>query len=510
MLHDMANGQLVLSRDHVGSVPLYYCFGDKYVYFSDSIVALKPYTRKGLNNHWVHNLLVQGQSHAAETQFNGIKAVRPAHYVTLSHAGEVLRKYWDISDPDPSLKHEGTEQQAVTKFRQLLNQAIICRMEGYVDFGCELSGGLDSGSVYSLLHSHLGETQTITSLSNILNPSKHGKIRPYTDEKGIIGLLHNRYPPSLAVFVDDQGQGLMHILGQQIELNGYVPQQNFSTASDLLYQKLTQHNIKILFSGFGGDEVVSSHGNGWVAENVATNQRLAWELLRCNNSTAATAFKFSRAYVKRKWPGLYLMLGSRLYQQIKSYLEFRHVPVKNGYARRHKLFNLYATSMFTSAGSMANYQSGIFNHPHIQHRLEIGYAYGLTHGFKYAYPLLDRRLISFYYHLPPEYKIKSMLGRNVMRETMKGILPEEIRMRNVKTGATVPSVYTRLQNDCTNLEAYVKNCQQRGVAKDIIDYRKLWKWVKEISHNSSARLRPAIFLNYISLLIYLDQFHEQN
>ena len=53
-------------------------------------------------------------------------------------------------------------------------------------------------------------------------------------------------------------------------------------------------------------------------------------------------------------------------------------------------------------------------------------------------PFLDYRLVSFLFSLPPEQKIRGGFTKHVMREALKGIVPESIRMRTDKVGFSTP------------------------------------------------------------------------
>ena len=74
----------------------------------------------------------------------------------------------------------------------------------------------------------------------------------------------------------------------------------------------------------------------------------------------------------------------------------------------------------------------------------------LTHLLKYAdrnsmafsietrLPFLDYRLVEFALSVPSEYKIRDGWTKNLIREGMKGIIPEDIRKRKNKVGFEVP------------------------------------------------------------------------
>jgi len=54
-------------------------------------------------------------------------------------------------------------------------------------------------------------------------------------------------------------------------------------------------------------------------------------------------------------------------------------------------------------------------------------------------PFLDYRLIEYSYALDNKYKIRDGIGKWILRESMKGILPEKVRSRKDKAGFTAPA-----------------------------------------------------------------------
>jgi asparagine synthase (glutamine-hydrolysing) len=62
-------------------------------------------------------------------------------------------------------------------------------------------------------------------------------------------------------------------------------------------------------------------------------------------------------------------------------------------------------------------------------------AFGLTH----MDPFFDHRLIEFMFRVPGHMKIRDGLTKRLLREAMKGVLPEETRTRIKKTGWNAPA-----------------------------------------------------------------------
>jgi asparagine synthase (glutamine-hydrolysing) len=70
----------------------------------------------------------------------------------------------------------------------------------------------------------------------------------------------------------------------------------------------------------------------------------------------------------------------------------------------------------------------------------------MAHGVESRVPFLDYRLVEFALGLPEEYKLRRGMTKRVLREAMRGTLPELVRGRIDKLGfATPEEVWVRQQ-----------------------------------------------------------------
>jgi len=60
-------------------------------------------------------------------------------------------------------------------------------------------------------------------------------------------------------------------------------------------------------------------------------------------------------------------------------------------------------------------------------------------GLGHADPFFDYRLVEFMFRVPGRMKIRDGVTKRLLREAMKGILPEETRTRIKKTGWNAPA-----------------------------------------------------------------------
>ena len=62
----------------------------------------------------------------------------------------------------------------------------------------------------------------------------------------------------------------------------------------------------------------------------------------------------------------------------------------------------------------------------------------MAHGIEVRMPFMDWRLVSLGFALPEASKIGGGYTKRVLREAMRGLMPEEIRLRTNKIGFTSP------------------------------------------------------------------------
>jgi asparagine synthase (glutamine-hydrolysing) len=58
----------------------------------------------------------------------------------------------------------------------------------------------------------------------------------------------------------------------------------------------------------------------------------------------------------------------------------------------------------------------------------------MAHSIEARVPFLDHRVVEFAFLLRPEMKIKGVETKRILREAMRGVLPEDIRARKDKLG----------------------------------------------------------------------------
>ena len=155
-LYDRKLDRMILVRDRFGIRPLFYHLHKDTLLYGSEMKALlaHPDVSSTLDKramlHQMMQVMVPGM-----TAFEGISALLPGHMMIVSRRGDHLevetRCYWDMDfpqaqdhddAPDPQRYIEGVTEQLI--------DAVRVRLEADVPVGCYLSGGIDSCSILGL------------------------------------------------------------------------------------------------------------------------------------------------------------------------------------------------------------------------------------------------------------------------------------------------------------------------------------------------------------------------
>lgn len=157
-LWDLRTEKLMLVRDRVGIVPLFYTQVHGRLLFASEVKAILAALPQApsLNIDALDQLMTFWAPVSPETIFNGVYEVSPGHML-IAHGGQIeTRRYWDWSFPQRREDYMGQDTQVYERFLELLIDATQIRLRSDVPVGAYLSGGLDSSSLVALIHHHSG------------------------------------------------------------------------------------------------------------------------------------------------------------------------------------------------------------------------------------------------------------------------------------------------------------------------------------------------------------------
>ncbi|MGB5446211.1 MAG: asparagine synthase (glutamine-hydrolyzing), partial [Psychromonas sp.] len=151
---DIKLQKLILIRDRVGILPLFYTTHNGDLLFASevkAILAAHPAT-PALNPASLDQLMTFWAPVSPATMFQDILELSPGKMLIACNGKISTHHYWDWHFPQPNEFRSGSESQLRDEMLALLIDATQIRLRADVPVGAYLSGGLDSSSLVALIH----------------------------------------------------------------------------------------------------------------------------------------------------------------------------------------------------------------------------------------------------------------------------------------------------------------------------------------------------------------------
>ncbi len=475
-------------RDRVGVKPFYYYNDDDIFIYSTTLKYIKDFFGfTELNEYWIADALSGIVYDKTSTQFPKIFRMPPAHYIIVDKEKFEIKRYWELK---VNKIENISEEEAIKLFREKLFEAVNSRFFPHIT-GTELSGGLDSSGVTSIAAIRAKEKGSkLYSYSQRMADKYIGKIPPYKDEREYSDLVAKMYPNIVLRPITAEDRGIIEPMKKVIDIVGAPTHNTLTYLFDEMYEKIQLDNIKILLSGFGGDEFVSNKGVFYLQELADKKQ---WGELKKQLSCNYLSHIFIKYFIKKNISCYYnkQIIKKKIKSQSKKILLNEDFIVKNKIKDRLELF-------FNK--KIINPQN-IDNKHYIQNRLEETSLLSTNNNFDISYPLLDIDLIELYININSKYKYKLGVNRYLYRTALINIIHTDIINRDDKTGATVPNIYHRLNSDIKIIE-YKSKLINQSLFNQSLNNMKIY-----IENDTSVNVIPEILLRTIMLEYY---FKEKN
>ena len=145
-LWDNSKRRLLLARDPLGGRPLCYHHGSGFLAFASMPKGLHalPEVPYAVDEQRIAEFLILIPDVGARTFFHGIERVEPGHAVVATPVGLTKWKHWNPSRRSVASR---SPDDYVERARELLDEAVRCRLRGVKHVAATLSGGLDSSAV---------------------------------------------------------------------------------------------------------------------------------------------------------------------------------------------------------------------------------------------------------------------------------------------------------------------------------------------------------------------------
>lgn len=425
-LWDSKNKTLFCSRDRFGIKPFYYIFKDQSFYFASEYKALKslPIFENQVNLDQVARGLQMGWvTYKDETYFEQIKQIPAASNIFINNLEKTLQvvKYWDI---DFSKRFEGTFDEKKEAFRNALIESIELHMRSDVVVGACLSGGIDSSTIASVVGKLKPDT-TLNTFTIYYDGKGDVDERPFAEE------VTNQYPSLKPHYLMPDDSNLADDF-EKIQYHQDIPLPGSSPISQYYVMKLAkEHHAKVLLDGQGSDEFLAGYLHSFfriIGDNIFSSNPINGLNIWSKHSN------IQEFTTKERYTRLGKSIISGIFDENYIYQkEYLHalpfLPSNN-----HEVFDLEKRNTTKLNEFLYNltFTTSLPTLLHFEDRNSMAFS------IESRVPFLDHRLVELAFSFMDEDKIGNGISKNILREAMRGIIPDNIANRMDKKGFVTP------------------------------------------------------------------------
>ncbi|CAN5397751.1 asparagine synthase (glutamine-hydrolyzing) [soil metagenome] len=475
IIYDRKEKKIFGARDRFGVKPFYYNFTkESFIYSSEIPAILEILERKPqADDSAIFDYLVFNRTDQTEkTFFKEIKKLQHGCKFNLDMNGELkISKWYDLRE-----KVLNTEPlRSPSEYKELFSSSVELRLRSDVPVGVCLSGGLDSSSIVStLLHDF--DKSDLQTFSAVYEKGETGDESKFIDlYRPLLKNMHFITPSADTLFNDKEIYTRAH--GE--------PTPTTAPYAQFKVMELAKGKVVVTLDGQGADEQLAGYHYffGFYFKDLLKKARL----LRLMSETFNYVSSHRSAYGLKTFA--YFLLPSSLKTSLrvkeKGYI---HSDFFNSNSKGNSIAgDLYASNSLNDA-----------LHDHFEYKLEHLLKWedrnSMWFSLESRVPFLDYRLVEKTLSVHPDLVINKGTTKHILREAMKGILPEQIRNRKDKIGFMTPEekwfrtdkfknyIIATIESDSFKNRGYfntdeVKERYKKHLNGEINISKEIWKWI---------------------------------
>lgn len=248
-LHDRHDGSILLVRDRLGVLPLYYVIDDQRLAFASEVKALIPALSSPLSvdQRSLGDYLAHRSVPAPFTLFAGVRKLPQGHSLRVAPDGTTdSTRYWSIPSAGSQVV---TDERAVAMVSDALEQSVEAALVADVPVGAYLSGGVDSSLIVALVRRARGASGVETFSAGFVD-SRSDEL-PYAREVSrYLGTSHHEVIVSPQDFLD---------LWHRLTWHRDAPISEPADVAVFRLAELARQHVKVVLSGEGSDELFGGY-----------------------------------------------------------------------------------------------------------------------------------------------------------------------------------------------------------------------------------------------------------
>jgi len=424
---------LFLARDRVGIRPLYYTHQNGHFVFGSEIKAIFqfPFVQPELNPLALNHLFTFWAPLSPHTFFKDILEVPPGHCLELNNGKIKLERYWELTFNQTQTQSFDETREA---FHALLKDAVALRLRSDVPVAAYLSGGLDSTATTRLIKDL--QPQNLQTFSIGFEDRDYDETDYQQEASAYLNTTHKRFTCTNK----EIGEAFADIIWHT-----EVPIIRTAPAPMYLLSKLVRaNNIKVVITGEGADEMLGGYNlfketiirHFWAKDPDSKLRPLLLKKLYPYIS-----------YIREANPGMLRMFFGYALQQTDSpfyshLIRWHNTSRLNNYLSAD--VNEHLQNYDPQKEIIAKLPDDFASYSPLAkaqwleiHLFMSGYLLSsqgdrmaMANSVEGRYPFLDHRLMEFCAALPPNYKLKGLNEKYLLKKTMEGLIPQRITQRS--------------------------------------------------------------------------------
>lgn len=424
---------LFIARDRFGVKPLYYHHDeDGNFYFGSEIKTILEAgaIRPELNYDALPDQFANHGTSRDQTLFKNVRRLLPGHTLTWNDGNLAIGEYWDLKF-EPKFETR-SDAEFVDEWREMFRRAVELRLMADVPLGMFLSGGIDSSAIAAMMSTMVDEpikTFSVGFREREANEFEYARIVAKA-----FGTDHREITITPQQFFDE----LPNLVWHEDEPIGFI-------ASVPLYfvSKLAQEHVKVVLTGEGSDEILAGYARYAKALQLLDlgekYETMTPSFVRSAVRSGASRIggKLTRTFLTRDADieNLFLDNFAVFGKDMQSGLFSDETKVRigdpNPYADQNRW--LAKTDARETLDKLLYVDSKTYLHELLMKQDQMSMAASIESRV----PFLDHKLVELTARMPVNMKLRGKTTKFLLKEAMKGILPDEILYRQ-KMGFPVP------------------------------------------------------------------------
>ncbi|PWH85163.1 asparagine synthase (glutamine-hydrolyzing) [Brumimicrobium oceani] len=444
--YDQLEDEMLLVRDHMGINPLLFSIQEDAILFASELTAFKYMLKETSINQSALNAYFQfTYVPAPDTMIEGVHKLLPGHYLKIKGGSVDVLEYYSVRNAE---KVDMPYEKAVLEVKRRIENAVIKRLNADVPIGAFLSGGVDSSIV----------SRMTTDFKTSVNTFSIGFVgNDFFDEsqyaKNVAEHIGSSHFP-IQLEKESIVESFHEVLAAYDE-----PFADSSAVAMYFLSREAKKQVTVCLSGDGADELFAGYNKhkAYIRSKkpgilLKVASKVAGQMSGGNRrgkiSNRIRQMKKFGDLLQQKWPDSYWMLAQFISKNRRDNLLLNSSPYKSKIKPGED--NLQSFLMTDQQFILPN---------DMLKKVDL---MSMNHSVEVRTPFLDREVVDFVNGLPDEYKYANGVGKRILRDAFRDVLPDEVFSRS-KKGFEIPlqdwieSVWGNVVNESWFSKEYIEN-----------------------------------------------------